>query len=134
MNDFEYIVPVPAIESDSGRGSEIRLLKSRVQGECELIEGIENKPCHLPKEPLFVGLSPLTSECIDGPYGSKRNNQVGGAFVVYHQGQESYHHCFRLSDHATVFSDEQMAINKAVDYVLSNKLQSTKIISDLRSV
>ncbi|GIX81104.1 uncharacterized protein CDAR_410611 [Caerostris darwini] len=66
--------------------------------------------------------------------GSRMNNKVGGAYVVYNNNFEISHHMFRLSDHATVFTDDLMAVNAAVDYCINNHLQASSIISDSRSV
>ncbi|GIY79602.1 uncharacterized protein CDAR_57051 [Caerostris darwini] len=66
--------------------------------------------------------------------GSKMNNRVGGAFVVYDKGLEIYSHGFRLSDHESVYSAERMAIEATIDFAINNNLQLSSIISDLRSV
>ncbi|GIX95978.1 putative 115 kDa protein in type-1 retrotransposable element R1DM [Caerostris darwini] len=62
--------------------------------------------------------------------GSKMNGRVGGAFVVYSNGIETHCEMFRLSDHATVYSAELMAIN----FAINARLPSANIISDSRSV
>ncbi|GIX69948.1 RNase H domain-containing protein [Caerostris darwini] len=66
--------------------------------------------------------------------GSKMNNRVGGAFVVYDKGLEIYSHGLRLSDHESVYSAERMAIEAAIDFAINNNLQLSSIISDSRSV
>ncbi|GIX87730.1 uncharacterized protein CDAR_617151 [Caerostris darwini] len=66
--------------------------------------------------------------------GSKKDNKVGGAFVVYQQDREIHHKCFRLSDHPSVFLAELIAIDQAIDYTFSNSLPAVKIIFDARSV
>ncbi|GIY28940.1 uncharacterized protein CDAR_110161 [Caerostris darwini] len=66
--------------------------------------------------------------------GSKKENKVGGVFVVYQQGREIPHKCFRLNDHSSIFLAELTAIDQAIDYTISNSLPSAKIISDVRSV
>ncbi|GIX79766.1 uncharacterized protein CDAR_77401 [Caerostris darwini] len=66
--------------------------------------------------------------------GSKMDNQVGGAFVVYYNNQEIHHSCFRLSNHASVYLAELTAISTALDYVADNNITQANIISDARSV
>ncbi|GIY37474.1 RNA-directed DNA polymerase from mobile element jockey [Caerostris darwini] len=66
--------------------------------------------------------------------GSKMNGKVGGAFVVFNHHLEVHHDCFRLSDNATVYSAELLAIKKAIEYTILNDLPVVTIISDSRSV
>ena len=51
--------------------------------------------------------------------GSKLNGRVGSAFVIARQGQVLFQESWRISDHATVFQSELIAICRAVE-VLSN--------------
>ncbi|GIY66992.1 hypothetical protein CDAR_417641 [Caerostris darwini] len=66
--------------------------------------------------------------------GSKLNDRVGGAFVVFQQGEETYSQTFRLSDSATVFMAELVAIDNALDFAIEQSLSPANIISDSRSV
>ncbi|GIY79614.1 uncharacterized protein CDAR_57131 [Caerostris darwini] len=66
--------------------------------------------------------------------GSKMNGRVGGAFVVYSNCTETHSELFRLSDHATVYSAELMAITQAINFAINARLPSANIISDSRSV
>ncbi|GIY74159.1 uncharacterized protein CDAR_166411 [Caerostris darwini] len=66
--------------------------------------------------------------------GSKLNDRVGGAFVVFQQGVETYSQTFRLSDTATVFMAELVAIDKALDFAIAQSFSPANIISDSRSV
>ncbi|GIX76024.1 uncharacterized protein CDAR_443101 [Caerostris darwini] len=66
--------------------------------------------------------------------GSKMNGRVGGAFVVYSNGIETHCEMFRLSDHATVYSAELLAITQAINFAINARLPSANIISDSRSV
>ncbi|GIY05116.1 uncharacterized protein CDAR_120901 [Caerostris darwini] len=54
--------------------------------------------------------------------GSKMNGKVGGAFVVFNHHLEVHHQCFRLSDNATVYSAELLAIKEAAEYAILNSL------------
>ncbi|GIY30943.1 uncharacterized protein CDAR_173531 [Caerostris darwini] len=66
--------------------------------------------------------------------GSKMDNKVAGAFVVYHNSIETYHSTFRLSDHATVYMAELFAIYKAVEFLSLQNFEEAHIITDSRSV
>ncbi|GIY41486.1 uncharacterized protein CDAR_206861 [Caerostris darwini] len=66
--------------------------------------------------------------------GSKKDNKVGGAFVIFQHDRETHHNCFRLSDHSSVFLAELTAIDQAIDYTSANNLSAVKIITDARSV
>ncbi|GIY54784.1 hypothetical protein CDAR_391151 [Caerostris darwini] len=62
--------------------------------------------------------------------GSKLNDRVSGAFVIFSEGKEVFSRRFRLSDHATVYLAEQTAIHLAIDH----NLQLASIVTDSRSV
>ncbi|GIY37466.1 RNA-directed DNA polymerase from mobile element jockey [Caerostris darwini] len=66
--------------------------------------------------------------------GSKLNSQVGGAFVVFQQNSETCFKKYRLSNSATVFMAELVAIDKAIEYVILHKISPANIITDSRSV
>ncbi|GIY54769.1 uncharacterized protein CDAR_391051 [Caerostris darwini] len=66
--------------------------------------------------------------------GSKMNNQVGAAFVVLEQDRETCFQKCRLSNPATVFMAELVAIVKAIDFVILHAISPANIISDSRSV
>lgn len=53
--------------------------------------------------------------------GSKQNNRVGAAFVVFdYNNLEIYHEYIRLPDYCTVFMAEVIAINNAITYLHEN--------------
>ncbi|GBN25124.1 hypothetical protein AVEN_200180-1 [Araneus ventricosus] len=64
--------------------------------------------------------------------GSKIQNTVRCAFVHF-QKDEIYSKLFRLSDEATVFMAEIVAILQAVKYIIERQLKQTEITSDSRS-
>ncbi|GIY99054.1 RNase H domain-containing protein [Caerostris extrusa] len=66
--------------------------------------------------------------------GSKMNGQVGGAFVTFTNRTETFNKSFRLSDNATVYSAELIAIKLAITYATEHHLPVANIISDSRSV
>ncbi|GIY24044.1 uncharacterized protein CDAR_542481 [Caerostris darwini] len=66
--------------------------------------------------------------------GSKMDNKVAGAFVVYHNSIETDHSTFRLSDHATVYMAELFAIYKAIEFLSLHHFEEAHIITDSRSV
>ncbi|GIX87724.1 uncharacterized protein CDAR_617111 [Caerostris darwini] len=66
--------------------------------------------------------------------GSKMNNQVGGAFVVLEQDRGTCFQKYRISNSATVFMAELVAIDKAIDFVILHAISPANIISDSRSV
>ncbi|GBL80327.1 hypothetical protein AVEN_92243-1 [Araneus ventricosus] len=65
--------------------------------------------------------------------GSKIQNRVGCAFVYFQENDEIFSELFRLSDEATVFLAEVVAIRQAVKYIIGRQLMQAKIISDSRS-
>ncbi|GIZ03963.1 RNase H domain-containing protein [Caerostris extrusa] len=65
--------------------------------------------------------------------GSKMNNKVAGAFVVYNNNIEADYKTFRISDHATVYMTELLAISKAMEYFSINHLEEAHITTDSRS-
>ncbi|GIY46733.1 uncharacterized protein CEXT_169301 [Caerostris extrusa] len=62
------------------------------------------------------------------------NGRVGGAFVEFNNHLEVHNHCFRLSDNATAYAAELLAIKGATEYAILNSLPNVNIISDSRSV
>lgn len=69
--------------------------------------------------------------------GSKINDKVGSAIVVYNYRNKIYQDSYRLNDEATVYMAELLAIEKAIDYVISKrdyKNNKYVIISDSLSV
>ena len=50
--------------------------------------------------------------------GSRRNGRTGTAFVAVHEGQVIFQESWRISDHATVFQAELIAIYRAVDTIV----------------
>ncbi|GIY25043.1 RNase H domain-containing protein [Caerostris extrusa] len=62
------------------------------------------------------------------------NDRVGGAFVVLQQDKETFFRSFRLSDWATVYMAELVAIEKAIDFAISHSFSPVNVISDSRSV
>lgn len=68
--------------------------------------------------------------------GSKWEQGVGAAFVVYSDEREIHCESWRLADYCSVFQAELFAINKALMYVRSeiNRFASCSILSDSRSV
>ncbi|GIX79815.1 hypothetical protein CEXT_177031 [Caerostris extrusa] len=56
--------------------------------------------------------------------GSKINNRVGGAFVVFENRTEVFKRCFRLIDHTTVYSAAQTTIHMAIDYIINRSLEA----------
>ncbi|GIY54398.1 RNA-directed DNA polymerase from mobile element jockey [Caerostris darwini] len=66
--------------------------------------------------------------------GSKVDNKVAGAFVVYHNSIETDHSTFRFSDHATVYMAELFAIYKAIEFLSLHHFEEAHIITDSRSV
>lgn len=49
--------------------------------------------------------------------GSKINNQVGSAMIVYKNKIKVFERCFRLNNEATVYMAEIHAIDRAIEYV-----------------
>lgn len=66
--------------------------------------------------------------------GSKIENAVGGAFVVYEHSVETHKQIFSLSDYCTVFQAELMAIKLAVSYLQhQSQYTQTTIFTDSQS-
>lgn len=69
--------------------------------------------------------------------GSKLNNQVGSAMVVYkNKNKKNYHKYYRLNNDATVYMAEVFAIDQAIDYVIKKgdyRNNDFAIISDSMS-
>lgn len=66
--------------------------------------------------------------------GSKIEEKVGGAFVVFKNGLEIYNLKFRIGDNSSVFVAELAALEKAVDWIILNKVEKVDLVSDCRSV
>ncbi|GBO26351.1 hypothetical protein AVEN_262510-1 [Araneus ventricosus] len=62
----------------------------------------------------------------------KIENRVGFAFVQFQANDEIYSELFRLSDEATIFMAEVVAIRQAVKYIIVRQLKQSKIFSDSR--
>ena len=64
--------------------------------------------------------------------GSKINNKVGSAFVVFKGNKIIHFQNYRLSDHATVFQAEIHAITQAGLYLLqtNKKIKYLRIFTD----
>ncbi|GIX70131.1 RNase H domain-containing protein [Caerostris darwini] len=67
-------------------------------------------------------------------HGSKRDEKTGYAIVNFKNNKEIFHSKKRISNHATVFTAELLAINEAIDYIIVNNFPNTIIVSDSRSV
>ncbi|GBM32293.1 hypothetical protein AVEN_71550-1 [Araneus ventricosus] len=65
--------------------------------------------------------------------GSKIDEKVGVAFVYFLDGVEIENRQFRLSDGASVFTAEIMAVRVAIAYSHEKNLSEVRIISDSRS-
>ncbi|GBO15079.1 hypothetical protein AVEN_69784-1, partial [Araneus ventricosus] len=65
--------------------------------------------------------------------GSRMNGRVGSAHVIYYCNDEIDFSLFRLSDNSSVFMAEAFAISKAVDEVISRKMEYVDLITDSRS-
>ncbi|XP_035216383.1 uncharacterized protein LOC118189819 [Stegodyphus dumicola] len=66
--------------------------------------------------------------------GSKDDTRVGAAFAVFHNSQEMFHDHFRVSDHATVFQAESLALRKAALWASSSDFNKISIYTDSMSV
>lgn len=67
--------------------------------------------------------------------GSKQNDRVGAAFVIYDENTEVYYEYYRLPNYCTVYIAEVLAIDQTVKY-LQDKYDVSKyieMISDSRS-
>lgn len=63
--------------------------------------------------------------------GSKSDNGVGSAFVVYNNKVEVYNRKYRLPEYCSVFQAELQAISKTLEYLQTiDNLPSTSIFSD----
>ncbi|GBL95363.1 Putative protein in type-1 retrotransposable element R1DM [Araneus ventricosus] len=65
--------------------------------------------------------------------GSKMNNRVGSAYVIYCGNDEIDFSTFRLSDNSSVFMAEAFAISKAVDEIIFRRMEYVDLITDSRS-
>ncbi|GBO27339.1 hypothetical protein AVEN_69459-1 [Araneus ventricosus] len=65
--------------------------------------------------------------------GSEIQNRVGCAFVHFQENDEIFSEPFQLSDEATVFMAEVVAIRQGIKYIIGRQLKQAKIISDSRS-
>ncbi|GBN80556.1 hypothetical protein AVEN_241647-1, partial [Araneus ventricosus] len=89
-----------------------------------------------PWEVIKIGLS-LFHDCQTfGNFiytnGWKIENRVGFSFVQFQANDEIYSEFFRLSDEATIFMAEIVAIRQAVKYIIVRQLKQSKIFSDSR--
>ncbi|XP_035213607.1 uncharacterized protein LOC118187480 [Stegodyphus dumicola] len=66
--------------------------------------------------------------------GSKDDKRVGAAFAVFHNSQEIFQDHFRVSDHATVFQVESLALRKAALWASSSDFNKISIYTDSMSV
>ncbi|GBO00828.1 hypothetical protein AVEN_10691-1 [Araneus ventricosus] len=60
------------------------------------------------------------------------HNSVGCAFIHFKENDEIFSELCRLTDEATVFMAEVVAIRQAVKYIIGRQLRQAKIISDSR--
>ncbi|GBM23717.1 hypothetical protein AVEN_257629-1 [Araneus ventricosus] len=67
------------------------------------------------------------------PDGSKINDRVGCAMVVFEDGNEKEHEIWRLNNETTVFIAVMVAIREAVNYSKRRQIVKANIISDSRS-
>ncbi|GBO24282.1 hypothetical protein AVEN_16297-1 [Araneus ventricosus] len=79
---------------------------------------------------LYKNMSSSFSVFTDG---SKMNNRVGSAYVIYCCNDEIDFSMFRLSDNSSVFMAEAFAISKAVDEIIFRKMEYVDLITDSRS-
>ncbi|GBN50543.1 hypothetical protein AVEN_213231-1 [Araneus ventricosus] len=77
-------------------------------------------------ETNYVGINVFTD-------GSKINNRVGCAMVVFEDGNEKEHEIWRLNNETTVFIAEMVAIREAVSYCKRRLITKANIISESRS-
>ncbi|GBN98396.1 hypothetical protein AVEN_267046-1 [Araneus ventricosus] len=77
-------------------------------------------------EPSYVGINVFTD-------GSKINNKVGCAMVVFEDGNEKEHEIWILNNETTVFIAEMVAIREEVNYSKRRQIAKANIISDSRS-
>ncbi|GBN32880.1 Putative protein in type-1 retrotransposable element R1DM [Araneus ventricosus] len=79
---------------------------------------------------LYKNMSSSFSVFTDG---SKMNNRVGSAYVIYCGNDEIDFSMFRLSDNSSVFMAEAFAISKAVDEIIFRRMEYADLITDSRS-
>ncbi|GBN51417.1 hypothetical protein AVEN_170424-1 [Araneus ventricosus] len=76
-------------------------------------------------ETNYVGINVFTD-------GSKINNRVGCAMVVFEDGNEKEHDIWRLNNETTVFMAEMVAVREAISYCKRRQIAKANIISDSR--
>ncbi|XP_035227812.1 uncharacterized protein LOC118200011 [Stegodyphus dumicola] len=79
-------------------------------------------------------LPPLNADLEIFTDGSKTDSKVGAAFVVFHNAQEIHQEQYRLSDHATVYQAESLALKQAALWISSSDSISHSIYTDSLSI
>ena len=81
----------------------------------------------------FVNFGPSNDSMNYSIYtdGSKSDEGVGSAFVVYQQSTEIHHRIFRLPVYCSVFQAELLALKKALEHLLDSRpMMPVQIFSD----
>ncbi|CAN0601091.1 unnamed protein product, partial [Ectocarpus sp. 12 AP-2014] len=91
--------------------------------QSNLHPSISSKKFVLPALSTTIPSLSATSHCMAYSIytdGSRSENGVGCAFVVYFQECEIYNQVFQLPEYSSVFQSELMALSKALEFVAAN--------------
>lgn len=135
------VPPLPEIANER-----VRLREVKTNGQIEIQNAsipVQSNSLHRRHPAVaiqhFVQLSSLQTTCQPNLMiytdGSKSENGVGCAYVVYNNRNEIHSKHYHLPNHCSVYQAELTAIQKSLDYLQENStmIQEAQIMTDSRS-